>query len=304
MDFRQVKTLNIPEGNVIKITDSNGVVIWKKGNNEPDLPTPLANEIYYISTNGKIVQPYNIPTNNTLISNTYKNGIGKMVFKNDLVNLNNYVFSGCTTLQTIVIPQGVSQISGTFKDCISLENVIFPNEGFTYIGNDSFNGCTKLKTIVLPDSLKNIGERAFYDCSNLVNITIPENVKYLGGSRNDNYFQGKGDVFAYCTALKSINIPDSIDLITSDCFYRCTSLKNIIIGSGVTYIQENAFTDCTSLQYIICKARVGPTIDSSTFTNVGKNVSGEKILYVPIGYNYYNSWLEQLKGFKLELITE
>ena len=29
IDFSQVKTITIPEGSVKKITDSNGVVLWK-----------------------------------------------------------------------------------------------------------------------------------------------------------------------------------------------------------------------------------------------------------------------------------
>ena len=31
IDFSQVKTITIPEGSVTKITDSNGIVLWKKG---------------------------------------------------------------------------------------------------------------------------------------------------------------------------------------------------------------------------------------------------------------------------------
>lgn len=290
MNFSEITNITIPNGVVNKITTLEGVVLWEKGWVIPDLPTPLANEIYYISTDGNIVEPYKMPTNNTLKSNTYKNGVGKLVFEKDLTSINNYFFNDCTTLQTIVIPQGVSQMYyGTFKDCISLENVIFPNEGFYIIGDECFNGCTKLKTIVLPstattigknafknctnlktivlpDSLKRIDDNAFYGCSSLVYITIPENVNYLGGKIDGNNYSGEGDVFMNCTALKSITIPDSINIIRSENFYNCHSLENVDLGNSVEVIDKNAFYGCSSLTTITIPNTVR-LIDDSAFQN-------------------------------------
>ena len=79
-------------------------------------------------------------------------------------------FQGNSTLTSITIPEGVTEIAYyAFDGCTSLTNVTIP-EGVTYIGNKAFIGCTSLKSVSLPASLTECGE-AFYRL-NLTKVTF------------------------------------------------------------------------------------------------------------------------------------
>lgn len=56
--------------------------------------------------------------------------------------------------------------------------------------------------------------------------------------------------FANCTTIKSIVIPESVDIINYGAFYQCENLTSVIIPDSVTTIGQYAFRDCKSLQKI------------------------------------------------------
>lgn len=68
--------------------------------------------------------------------------------------ISNGLFDGCSSLQTIEIPESVNVIgSNAFKGCESLETIRLT--GITEIGDGAFDGCTSLTSITL---LANAGE--------------------------------------------------------------------------------------------------------------------------------------------------
>ena len=58
---------------------------------------------------------------------------------------------------------------GAFKDCTSLESIDIPNS-VTEIDGYAFGGCTSLESIDIPNSVTEIGEVAFEDCTSLKSI--------------------------------------------------------------------------------------------------------------------------------------
>lgn len=77
------------------------------------------------------------------------------------------VFSGCSSLTSIKIPEGVTSIkSSAFLGCSSLTSIDIP-ESLTSIGIYAFWGCSSLTSIKIPKSVTSIGYKAFYGCSNL-----------------------------------------------------------------------------------------------------------------------------------------
>ena len=59
-------------------------------------------------------------------------------------------FKGCTSLESIVIPKGVTKICDfAFAECISLTTVTLP-VGVKKIEDDVFNECSALATIYVP----------------------------------------------------------------------------------------------------------------------------------------------------------
>jgi hypothetical protein len=85
-------------------------------------------------------------------------------------------FQGCTSLQSIEIPDSVTSTGdATFKDCSALETVHLPNS-LTKVRQYAFSGCFGLTSIAISDSVTRIGERAFYNCKGLTSITILDGV--------------------------------------------------------------------------------------------------------------------------------
>ena len=58
-------------------------------------------------------------------------------------------------------------------------------------------------------------------------------------------------LFAYCPALTSIVIPDSVTSIGENAFYECKKLSSVTFGNGVQYIYSGAFTDCSFTSLIL-----------------------------------------------------
>ncbi|MDE6370807.1 MAG: leucine-rich repeat domain-containing protein [Duncaniella sp.] len=163
---------------------------------------------------------------------------GKDIFK--VTAIGECAFQHCTSLTSIVIPEGITSISQrAFKSCYSLISVSLP-EGITSISPWVFWNCYSLTSITIPESVTSIDDEAFSGCYGLTSISIPEGVTSIG--------QG---VFSSCTSLTSISIPEGVTSIANLAFWDCTSLTSISIPEGVTSIGAWAFLDCTSLTSIV-----------------------------------------------------
>ena len=59
-----------------------------------------------------------------LLSNTYENGVGTLVFDGDVKTIGENAFKDCSALTSITIPSSVICIGGgTFRDCSNLKEV-------------------------------------------------------------------------------------------------------------------------------------------------------------------------------------
>ncbi|MBR4029716.1 MAG: leucine-rich repeat domain-containing protein, partial [Alistipes sp.] len=243
---------------------------------EPGNPDEIENnQIWYTSTDGKIVEPYSGEYNHNadalatfganIVSNTYVDGKGVIEFDGDVTEIGEWAFWLCTSLTNFTIPDSVTSIGeGAFNGCYSLTSVTIGNS-VTSIGNSAFANCTSLTNITIPDSVTEIGEGTFNGCYSLTSFygkfasvdnrclivngelvafapaglteyTIPDSVTKIG-----DY------AFAYCASLASVTIPDSVTEIGNGAFSNCSSLTSVTIGNSVTSIGDDAFFYCTSL---------------------------------------------------------
>jgi len=79
-------------------------------------------------------------------------------------------FENCSSLTSIAIPEGVTEIDYyTFSES-SLTSIAI-SEGVTVIGGYAFAGCSSLTSITIPEGVTEIPEGAFHGCHSLTSIT-------------------------------------------------------------------------------------------------------------------------------------
>ena len=91
-----------------------------------------------------------------------------------LTFLNAGSFEGYTKLKSVTFKNGTSPLlihEAVFRGCTSLETVTLPNN-VTQIGTNAFSGCTSLTSMNIPASVTSIGESVFYNCTNLTSVAL------------------------------------------------------------------------------------------------------------------------------------
>ena len=167
------------------------------------------------------------------------------------------VFSGCTNIKSLILPNTLTAIKSYALSKTLLVSISIPASVET-IEEYAFEGCEALTSIEIPASVEKIGELAFYGCTSLQTVTFKK------GSQLKTI---EMSVFGHCKALVSIEIPASVETIVGNAFYGCTALASIEIPASVETIGNNAFPYCTALQTVTFeKGSQLKTIGDSTFS--------------------------------------
>lgn len=188
--------------------------------------------IHYTSSDGKSValrfsNSFDVP----IINNVYENGKGTITLDGEISRINDFAFSGCDNLASIIIPSSVKSIGeGVFELCSALSSITVESDNSQY---DSRNNCNAIietgsntliagcKNTVIPNGIITIGPFAFYNNLNLSSIAIPSTVTSIGDG-----------AFAYCSSLASITIPVSVTNLGTIVFEGCSGLSSITVDSN------------------------------------------------------------------------
>lgn len=217
----------------------------------------------------------------------------------DITSIGAQAFYNCAALDDVALNDEIEVIpNNLFAKCTSLENIVLP-EGLTEIGRYAFSE-TALTELEIPEAVTKIDDFAFQH-SKLERISGGAGLTSLG-----TY------VFGECGALKTVELTGTVSLvIPSNTFgmsskpesiedfslengalasgfkFWGTSIRNLELGEGVTSMPADLCKGKTSLQTAVLKGLT--TIPDGAFhkcSNLKEVTLGEKL--TSIGKNAFN----------------
>lgn len=220
--------------------------------------------------------------------------LSNVVFQTDssLQTISSDVFSGCTALKHLDLPEGLKSFAlgaGTGIDNITLPDSL-EHLGNLFIGDAwknvtyelppniktlhaTFAGWTNLQHITIPRSCKNIYSDTFDNCWNLTNVNFEAGcrIAQIGGYMGGNP-ESMG-AFYECRSLKKIHIPLGGGVLVSGqsypnnsigtrAFDGCDALEEVTLDcmfeNKYLNIGNIIFKDCPSLQKVIFTSEYAP----------------------------------------------
>ena len=144
-----------------------------------------------------------------------------------------------TNLSTEILGITLLSLPDSVTECSGLEN--------TYITEFEVPASVQVFAGKLPRTLEKVSFRgaprkisAEFGNTKITEIVIPEGVKELYG-------------FANCETLKTITLPDSIEMLVNGTFENCTALEVANLPANLKYIRQTyssgtCFENCSSLK--------------------------------------------------------
>lgn len=151
----------------------------------------------------------------------------------------------------VKVPHGVKRIGyAAFYGLEKLETVEIP-DSVTEIGNQAFE-CSSVKFVALPRGLTRVSRDLFLECTSLRSVEIPDSVTVIEAS-----------AFAECSSLEYVEIPPSVTEIQEGAFSE--SAMTVQLPPDVKFIDENGdsvgiecvFGDCWCVFRTVVKADDG-----------------------------------------------
>ena len=190
----------------------------------PNIPEAAEGDFIYSVVNGEaVIIDYAGEGGDVAIPDTL-GGYPVITIGEDAFNIEDAITS-------VVIPDSVVTIeANAFSVLDKMTSVVIGN-GVKTIGANAFGWTESLTSVTFGNNVVSIGERAF-ERSGITSITMPDTVTEIGAQ-----------AFYMCHELTSVRISSGVRVIPEKAFWDCTALKSIEIPNTVTEIAFGAFMD-------------------------------------------------------------
>ena len=173
-----------------------------------------------------------------------------------LTLLSALLISGCTNANG-----GTTPVKNSTNTTINTESVESENYQYYPLPDGTLSiavGTNKdLQYLPIPKThhgkmVTQIADNGFANCTALKQINLPDSINMIGEK-----------AFSGCSSLNSIKIPDGTSVIGNYAFEGCYLLPSVVIPSSVTSIGEYAFSCCKSLTSVVIPEGVTSIGDSA-----------------------------------------
>lgn len=96
---------------------------------------------------------------------------------------------------------------------------------------------TSAETLTVEEGITSVGDRAFYSFTALKNIELPDSLTEIGDYS-----------FAFCTSVETVVIPAGVTKVGDGAFETCSAMKSVYLPVATRSVGERAFAFCTSME--------------------------------------------------------
>lgn len=239
-------------------------------------------------------------------------GLEELKLPESLIEIGNETFEDCKGLKELILPNSLQKIGrNSLYGLENLTRMVFgeglkelPNEDYmlgrsnkldsvewnaielihydwdSYHPNNRSISCN-IKKLIVGDKVKYIPSGLCYDNPDLTQVVLGKSVTEIGQA-----------VFRNCSGLKSVDLPDNLELIGKYAFMD-TGLEEVYLPKKVKTINTWAYANCKQLKKVIVTADSVPR-NGNAFPWVNSGID----IYVNDSINYYKEWGMSAQMFK------
>ena len=211
----------------------------------------------FCGTSNPMMYGADLYLNNKIVEN--------LIIPDGVERIYGYAFTGAESLKSVTVPESVLGIDQyAFADCTELSSIKLPDtlaymgaqafyntkyynittnwkNGILYVGNYLTNAKKNVTAVVVKEGTKIIADGAFAG-STVNDLTLPEGLVSIGRC-----------AFEECTALESVEIPESVKYIEGSAFIYCSGLTEVRISSPDVEIGSiSVFLECNENLKLYC----------------------------------------------------
>ena len=279
-------SINIPEG----VTKLGNYALYNTGVKTIHIPSTVES-IGYQFAEKSAVETLTFAENSSLTFIDHrafqecKSLSGTVVLPDGLEEIDYGLFSGCTSLKAVKIPDTVTKYTenkAMFSGCSSLEYVQL-SKNVSVIPDSMFENCSSLKAISIPEGVISIGSKSLRNCTSLKAVYLPSTLTTLGVSSTGNdkgaFYQSKNIYFVQ----NEFSVFNG-DTLLGDNFVMPTKPEIYYMPSNLNFLGNSEFQNCNQLNsYIVFPVGVTSAAgctQQGTFQGVGNSSSPVTIVFL------------------------